>query len=366
MQRSSSAIDVSLEAIPKGSPNLRSSKPQVVTSGTDGYSNSINNTQVSKQVIPREVAVLSPRALPLPFSYYPTPSGIGISPDALQASVYQPQPNCANPMAKKPPSMGFSNDARNLVNQSTGIIATQVPLIQRAMYMGYQLHPLGAENQHPKDMSGFRPGIGSDRVFSGYPVASSSGGDNFSNQSRHLPNDHPAGVPFNPHTGGRGRDRRFSLHQRQSAFHQPAITSSLDIMSTIMPTMTNSYWHSSTGQLSSQGDMSQGGNHSNHSIPTNFTSATSFPDHQLSRQDSVQRHAHEAQKDFRRFDEKYLYVGLFPNHVTVHELQSIFACCGPIDHVDLPRNSRSPNTRSGCSAYSFIRSVTPALFLKIC
>ena len=363
MQRSSSALGVSLDAIPKEAPNLRFSEPQVATSGKDGYSNSTDNTfQPTKQEIPNEIAALSPRALPLPFSYYPTPLGIGIPQDTLQTSVYQSQPNCANTMAKKPPPMGFSNDARNLVSQATGIIATQAPQIQRAMYMGYQIHPLGAENQHPKDMSGFGPGTSSDqtkRVFSDCPIALSFRGDNFSNQPRHLPNDHPAGLPFSPHTGGRGSDRRFSLHQQQSAFHQPAAASGLGIMSAMMPTVTKPYRHYSVGQPSNPGDWPQEGNQSS---PMKFTTAMGFSDHLLSRQHGVQRHAHEAQKDFRRFDERYLYIGLFPNHVTLDELQNIFACCGPIDHMDPPRNSRNPNTRNGCNAYSFVRSVTPALF----
>ncbi len=267
------------------------------------------------------------------------------------------------PMAKKPPPMGFSNDARNLLKQPTGATTAPASLVPQAMYIPYQFDPTGAENHHPRDMGGLEPGVDSDHIqqpFGSYSAALPFNVNNGSNQAKFLTIEQRAAVPFGLSTGGRGQYRRFSSSQPQPAFYPPSAASAMGTMPYMMPPTMDPYRHLTPGQPSSQAAWSQDGGYS---TPKTFSSAPGFPERQWPSQTGPQRNTYQAQRDPRRCNDRTLYVGWFPNYVDVETLRSFFARCGRILDILTPRTS-TYGPQNDCNSYSFIQLVAPPLILS--
>ncbi len=354
VQRSNSALDIPSNDLPKEVSGLSPSQGQVATDRTDRYSDLPDNKlKVPMQGFSSDTAAQPPRAPPIPISHHPTALGIGIPQDMFQARISQPHPMVRIPIAKKPPPMGFSNDARNLINQPTGATTVPVSPVQQAMHMPHQLHTPAAENRYPRDMGGVRSAFDSDhtkQLFSVYSAASPFSEDNHLDQARFLANDYPAAVPFSLRTSGRGQYRRSSSNQSQSAFHLPAAASNLGIVPSMLPPVFEPYRHFSTGHISTQAAWSQDGDLS---TPTNLASAAGFSERQRPRQNGPQRNIYQVQRGSDRCDNKTLYVGWFPNHVDSEMLRRIFAHCGPILHISCPRASLNA-FKPDCNYYAFI------------
>ena len=363
-RRSSSALGKPSDEVPKEVPNPSPRRGQFGRSRKDRYSKGTDNkSQVLKQRLPSEIAAQTPLAPPVHTPYYPTPLGVEISPNKFHTSIYQPSPILQSSMVKKPAAMGFTNDVRNLISRPTSATATPLAPIQQAMYMPYQTNPLGAENQYPRIMGGFRPGADFDqtqRVFGSYPANSSFGGHNAFDHARYPPNDHRSAVPLSPHAGYGGRHRRSFSNQAQSAFHQPAAANNLGMVSPMVLPVINQYRHLSTGQLSTQVPWPHEG-----SFPAspNSATATGFREQQPIRQNGPQRNMHQVQGDSRPLDDKTLWVGRFTGQIDLEKLRSMFARCGPVDYIDPIRKSKMSGASS--HAFTFVKSVAPTLFLIV-
>ena len=339
-RRSSSALGKPSDEAPKEVPNPSPRQGQAAKSRKDCYSKSTDSEpQMAKQDPPGESIAQLPRAPPIHTQYYLTPSGIEIPPNTVHTSIYQPPLTLQYSIAKKPPSMGFTNDVRNLINPPTTATTTPFPPVQQAMYMPYQSNPSGGKDQYRRDVGGFRPGAGFDqtqRVFSGYPATSSFGGNNTFDHVRHLPNDHPSVVPFSPYAGGRGSHRHSFSNQAQSPFHQPATANNLGMTSPVLLPAIYQYRHSSTGQLSSQVPWSHEGSFS---ASPNSATAMSFPEQQRTRQNGSQRKTYQAQGGSRPLDGKTLWIGWVAGQVDLCKLRSMFARCGTIEYIGPSRKS---------------------------
>lgn len=349
-QRSNSALDIQSNDLPEEVSGLSFSQGQVATDRKDRYSDPSDNTlQVPMQGFPSDTAARPSRAPPIPIFNHPTALDIGKPQDMFQAHIFQPHPIMRIPIAKKPPPMGFSNDARNLIKQPTGATTVTVSPVQQTMHMP---HP-AAEYRYPRDMGGVRSAFGSDHTkqpYSVYSAASPFGEDNHLDQARFLANDYPAAAPFRPRTGGRRQYRRSLSNQSQSAFHLPAAASNLAIVPALLPPVFEPYRHFSTGHMSTQAAWSQDGDLS---IPTNLASAEGFSQRQQPRQNCPQLNIDQAQRGLERCDNQTLYVGWFPSHIDSEMLRKIFAHCGPILHISCPRASMNA-FKPDCSYYAFI------------
>ena len=323
-----------------------------------------NKPQLPKRGLPGEIAIQSLQAPPIHTPYYPAPSGIEMPRNAFHTTTYQPVSILQTSMARKPPSMEYSNDVRNLINQPVGATVTPLPPIQQVLYAPYQSNPSGVENQYPREMIGFRHGPDFDqtqRLCSRHPAISSFSGNNAYEYGRRLPNDYPLTVPSSPYPSGKGRHRRSLSNQAQSTFHQPATANNLGMVSPSVLPMMNQYRHFTTGQLSDQAPWSHEGRFS---ASRDSATAMSFPEQRQIRQNGPQRNTYQAYGDSRPSDDKTLWVGQFSDHVDLDKLRSIFARCGPLSSITPLRKSKSGGPWS--QSFAFIKSVALQKILNNC
>ena len=299
-----------------------------------------------EQAFHQNVSTQPPQALNIRSIEDPPPLGAGVYQKAIRTPAHQPRPIVGPSIASNMPSMGFSNDARNLVEQPIGANTGSVPSVPQTVLMAYQANQQGLGTHYPRDMGSSHTSLDygqNGQAFGGFYPSSSSSGDYPVNYAGRLPNGYPSITPLAPYNDQSHQFRRSSLGQPRSAYPPPPTPTDLRALpfstSSMQSPMINTYQHLSAGQLPGRAVWSRDGNPA--MIP-NLVTPMNFPRQQGPRHDGQQHNAYQLQMNMRCLDDTNLYVGRLPNSIEAKTLQRIFGRCGPIVEVTQPRPPNNP------------------------